>query len=199
MSFFRPHRSKPRQFNYIPRYYDPVKEERERRRRELHGTSSNDNELYTPGRYIRTQREARDAAREESSRAGFVKVRNLVFVGAALVVAILLFYPRLVSFIERANEEKQTKAQAETMAIEQAKAQRALDSLGTESDISLGQMRKFMVNESIMTMDGIETLSPELLDEIDEWNNKNSLTIYDDDVLIKDGHRVDDGSTNLSK
>lgn len=199
MSFFRPHRSKPRQFNYIPRYYDPVKEEREHRRRELHGTSSNDNEPYTPGRYIRTQREARDAAREESSRAGFVKVRNLVFVGAALVVAILLFYPRLVSFIERANEEKQTKAQAETMAIEQAKAQRALDSLGTESDISLGQMRKFMVNESIMTMDGIETLSPELLDEIDEWNNKNSLTIYDDDVLIKDGHRVDDGSTNLSK
>lgn len=199
MSFFRPHRSKPRQFNYIPRYYDPVKEERERRRRELHGTSSHDNEPYTPGRYIRTQREARDAAREESSRAGFVKVRNLVFVGAALVVAILLFYPRLVSFIERANQEKQTKAQAETMAIEQAKAQRALDSLGTESDISLGQMRKFMVNESIMTMDGIETLSPELLDEIDEWNNKNSLTIYDDDVLIKDGHRVDDGATNLSK
>jgi hypothetical protein len=29
------HRPKPRQFNYIPRYYDPVKEDMERRKREL--------------------------------------------------------------------------------------------------------------------------------------------------------------------
>ena len=68
MSFFRPHKRHPRQFNYIPRYYDPVKEERDRRRRELHGTSSaTDNEEYAPGKYIRTQREARDASRGEGS------------------------------------------------------------------------------------------------------------------------------------
>ena len=69
MSFFRPHKTKPRQFNYIPRHYDPVKEERDRRRRELHGTSTQDDQEYTPGKYIRTQREARDASRGE--RTGY--------------------------------------------------------------------------------------------------------------------------------
>ena len=51
MSIFRPHKTKPRQFNYIPRYYDPVKEERNLRRKQLHGTSSeSDNEEYDPGK-----------------------------------------------------------------------------------------------------------------------------------------------------
>jgi hypothetical protein len=35
MSIFFFRRPKPKQFNYIPRYYDPVKEEREARKREL--------------------------------------------------------------------------------------------------------------------------------------------------------------------
>ena len=51
MSIFRPHKTKPRQFNYIPRYYDPVKEERNLRRKQLHGTSSeSDGEEYVPGK-----------------------------------------------------------------------------------------------------------------------------------------------------
>ena len=104
MSFFRPAKSKPRQFNYVPRYYDPVKEERDRRRRELHGTSvETDNEAYVPGRYIRTQRDARDAAREQSAGEGFRKVRNLALVAVVVVVAILLLYPRFIAFVERAN------------------------------------------------------------------------------------------------
>ena len=82
MSFFRPHKRHPRQFNYVPRYYDPVKEERDRRRRELHGTSSaTDDEEYAPGKYIRTQREARDASRGEGSPVtGILQYLAIAFV-----------------------------------------------------------------------------------------------------------------------
>ena len=77
MSIFRPHKSKPRQFNYIPRYYDPVKEERNLRRKQLHGTSSeSDNEEYVPGKYVRTQREAREATRNERGSEGMSKIRG---------------------------------------------------------------------------------------------------------------------------
>ena len=91
MSIFRPHKSKPRQFNYIPRFYDPVKEQREQRRRELHGTSSSDDDMpYTPGRYIRTQREAREVAREESSGAAMSRMRLLILAVVLVVVAMML-------------------------------------------------------------------------------------------------------------
>jgi hypothetical protein len=108
MSFFRPHKSKPRQFNYIPRHYDPVKEERNMRRRELHGTSTeSDAEEYVPGRYIRTQREARDAAREERSRSSFKKTRNFVIVAVIVGLAVMYLIPRFVKLATLAAEEKQ--------------------------------------------------------------------------------------------
>ena len=59
MGLFSPPKKRPNQFNYIPRYYDPEKERREARRRELRGESSGDDTPYTPGKYIRTVREAR--------------------------------------------------------------------------------------------------------------------------------------------
>ena len=104
MSFFRPHKTKPRQFNYIPRHYDPAKEERDRRRRELHGTSTADDEEYTPGKYIRTQREARDASRGE--RTGYEGLGRIAVIAVAMVLAMLIFLPRFMRFVERANEEK---------------------------------------------------------------------------------------------
>ena len=110
MSFFRPHKTKPRQFNYIPRHYDPVKEERDRRRRELHGTSTEDDEAYTPGKYIRTQREARDASRGE--RTGYEGLGRIAVIGVAMVLAMLFFIPRFMRFAERANEEKITQQSA---------------------------------------------------------------------------------------
>ena len=110
MSFFRPHKSKPRQFNYIPRHYDPVKEEREIRRRELHGTSTeSDAEEYVPGRYIRTQREARDAAREERSRAGFKKTRNYIIVAIIAGLAVMYLIPRFVKLATSVAEEQEEK------------------------------------------------------------------------------------------
>lgn len=117
MSFFRPHKSKPRQFNYIPRHYDPVKEEREQRRKELHGTSSEDDEqIYTPGKYIRTQRDARDAAREESANGSTSKMRNMTLMMVIIALFALIVVPRFIKFADMVREEKEAeKAKQEQM------------------------------------------------------------------------------------
>lgn len=117
MSFFRPHKSKPRQFNYIPRHYDPVKEEREQRRKELHGTSSEDDEqIYTPGKYIRTQRDARDAAREESANSSTSKMRNMTLMMVIIALFALIVVPRFIKFADMVREEKEAeKAKQEQM------------------------------------------------------------------------------------
>ena len=65
MGLFTPVKKHANKFRYIPRYYDPEKERREQRRKELCGVSSDDDGEYTPGKYIRTQREARKAAEDE--------------------------------------------------------------------------------------------------------------------------------------
>ena len=177
MSFFRPHKTKPRQFNYIPRHYDPVKEERDRRRRELHGTSTEDDEAYTPGKYIRTQREARDASRGE--RTGYEGLGRIAVIGVAMVLAMLFFIPRFMRFAERANEEKITQQSA----VQGREAERSEDgSVSILLDERHGDIdfREF------------ESLTPEALNEIEEWQNSvGTITIYDDDVEIVDGKRVE--------
>jgi hypothetical protein len=106
MSFFRPHKSKPRQFNYIPRHYDPVKEEREQRRKELHGTSSlDDEEEYVPGKYIRTQREAREASRG-SDNGSIKRIRNLTIIAVILGIFGLMVVPKFVNLANKAKEEQ---------------------------------------------------------------------------------------------
>ena len=70
MSIFRPHKTKPRQFNYTPRFYDPLREALNQRRRELHGTSSDMDDLpYTPGDYLRMQSDARRESRESQAKS----------------------------------------------------------------------------------------------------------------------------------
>lgn len=179
MSFFRPPKSKPRQFNYIPRYYDPVKEERDRRRRELHGTSTEDDkEEYTPGRYIRTQREARDAAREGRADEGTRKIMRLGVIAVVVVVAAMMLYPRIISFAERANDEKVARQMIADGVVGE------LDSLSTPT-ITLHEM----VEDIDFTE--FESLDAEAINEIEEWNRRNrSITIYDDNVKIEDGKRV---------
>ena len=108
MSIFRPPKTKPRQFNYFPRYYDPVKDERNQRRKELHGTSTeSDNEEYTPGKYVRTQREAREAARSERENSGLSKLRGLIVVAVVIALATMWLLPRIMNFVIAASEEKQ--------------------------------------------------------------------------------------------
>ncbi len=180
MSIFRPHKTKPRQFNYIPRHYDPVKEQREQRRRELHGTSSADDDAaYTPGRYIRTQREAREASREESGAGGVRGLRTLVFAMALVVVALVVLMPRIMGFVELANEQKSPVG--EVASVEAAD----VDSLAKPTITLHEQHADIDFRE-------FESLSPEIINEIEEWQSSvGEITIYDDDVEIKDGRRVE--------
>ena len=160
MSIFRPHKTKPRQFNYIPRYYNPVMDERNERRKQLHGTSKlSDTEEYTPGKYVRTQREARDAVRESEHGAGISKLRGLVVVAVVIGLGILWLMPRIMEFVIKADEEKRGVN----------KTQRA----ETQDEVF---PIEFIYNESIdiANQEGIETLNDDVLKEIEEneWRYK---------------------------
>ena len=184
MSFFRPHKRNPRQFNYIPRYFDPVKEERDRRRRELHGTSTTtDEEEYTPGKYIRTQREARDASRGESNpMAG---VMQYLVIALVLGFAMLIFLPRLMRFVERANEEK--------IAAQNADATQSIKVGDMRQDGSDGELSITLYEKhGDIDFTEFESLTPESINEIEEWNRQNpTLNIYDDDVEIENYKKID--------
>lgn len=105
MGLFSPYKRHASRFNYIPRYFDPEKEQREQRRAELRGERSDDTSEYTPGKYIRTQREAR-AARREGEQNG--QGRSL-WKMAAVVLIVLLFVgnllPRLVDVFRQAQQQ----------------------------------------------------------------------------------------------
>jgi hypothetical protein len=166
MSIFRPHKTKPRQFNYIPRYYDPVKEERNLRRKQLHGTSSeSDGEEYVPGKYVRTQREAREISRGERSDEGMSKIRGLVVVTVVIALGVMWLLPHIMNFVIAASEEKQaTNGTAQQMGGEE---------VITPLD--------FVINESIdiENMEGIESLDDEMIDELEksEWRNKRIIIV----------------------
>ena len=166
MSIFRPHKTKPRQFNYIPRYYDPVKEERNLRRKQLHGTSTqSDGEEYVPGKYVRTQREAREVAREDRSSEGMTKIRSLVVVTIVIALGVMWLLPHIMDFVIAASEEKQ--------AANGPAQQTSGEELSTPLD--------WVINESIdiENMEGIESLDDEMIDELEksEWRNKRIIIV----------------------
>lgn len=107
MSGFTPFKKHANKFNYLPRYYDPEKEERDRRRAELRGERAEDaGKEYKPGQYIRTQSQARAARRREEMSRGSGRMWMMV----VLVVLVLLFlvfgYPRVVAFISDMQKPK---------------------------------------------------------------------------------------------
>lgn len=159
MSFFRPHKTKPRQFNYIPRHYDPVKEEREQRRRELHGTSTEDDEQeYVPGKYIRTQREARDAAREGENATRNTKIRNTAIMAVMICLFALIIVPRFVDFFYMARDEREASMEEQEMKRKQL---------------------EFI--EYIEGVDGIENPKQLMLsiDEKEAWQRRNANISYE--------------------
>ena len=163
MSIFRPHKTKPRQFNYIPRYYDPVKEERNLRRKQLHGTSAeSDGEEYVPGKYVRTQREAREASRAELHSEGMSKIRGLVIVTVVIALGVMWLLPHIMNFVIAAGEEKEAQ-QSENSAA----AIKSSKNGATPLD--------FVFSESIdiENMEGIETLNNDVIKELEEneWRN----------------------------
>ena len=112
MGWFTPYKRKANDFQYAPRYFDPEKERRDRRRRELCGESSADSgKEYEVGQYIRTQREARDARRSNEEERGRIRVLKMA-VGAVLVLLfIYLLYPKLADVFLRARTAPATETQ----------------------------------------------------------------------------------------
>ena len=113
MGLFSPVKKHANKFRYIPRYYDPEKERREQRRKELHGTSSElDNAEYQPGQYIRTQREARRVAQEGRKRqqGGSFMLWMLL---SALLLAAFVLYPRIAEMFSKIQSPQTTQEQLE--------------------------------------------------------------------------------------
>lgn len=110
MGLFSPYKRHANRFNYIPRFFDPEKERREMRRAELRGERSDDEGEYTPGKYIRTQREARAARREESQRNQNRPVWKLLLGAVAMLLLIALLLPRLVAVFQTAGRSAQEEA-----------------------------------------------------------------------------------------
>ena len=71
MSGFTPFKKHANKFNYLPRYYDPEKEERDRRRAELRGERAEDaGKEYKPGSIsVRKARPGRPAAAKRCREA----------------------------------------------------------------------------------------------------------------------------------
>lgn len=116
MGLFTPHKKHANPFRYTPRYYDPEKERREQRRRELHGTSSQqDGEEYTPGQYIRTKRQARfERASASNSRKQSGMPKLVIAAGIVLLITfVYMLYPRIVgAFLTANSTHSETKSQA---------------------------------------------------------------------------------------
>ncbi|MBR4854489.1 MAG: hypothetical protein IKU88_07150 [Alistipes sp.] len=115
MGFFSPHKRHANKFNYTPRYYDPAKEERERRRAELRGERLDDKGEYTPGKYIRGQRETRELRRAQQKEKGGSRMKSWATMGVVLLLLLFVWYlvPRISSIFEVATNQKSATTQQE--------------------------------------------------------------------------------------
>lgn len=181
MSIFRPHKTKPRQFNYTPRFYDPRREALNQRRRELHGTSSDMDDLpYTPGDYLRMQSDARRESRESQAKSSSSR---LLRYGLLIVVVGLGFsylMPRVVDILTRfMNAGENTEVVAS-------------DTMVMEADSTANHKFTYVQTDDInYEADELDLDLEQKLAEVDEYNRQTrSVTIYSDDVEIVDGKRV---------
>ena len=108
MGLFTPAKKHPNRFNYIPRYYDPAKEAREQRRRELRGERGSDIDdavaegNYKPGDYLRRRKAMRIERKgaEANERGGKRNpIMTLALVAAFILLLAYLLVPRVVALI----------------------------------------------------------------------------------------------------
>ena len=113
MGLFTPAKKHPNRFNYTPRYYDPVKEAREQRRRELRGERGDDIDQavadgnYQPGDYLRRRkamRIERKTADDSKRKGGKSSMLLLVIVAALVLIAAYQIIPRVVSLMSGAQK-----------------------------------------------------------------------------------------------
>lgn len=85
-------RQKPREFNYIPRYFNIEEEERDVKKRSKGVYSDKDNEKYIPGSIIKQGRVRRMLITEEDKDANkrAIVIRMVVFLALLLIAAYFL-------------------------------------------------------------------------------------------------------------
>ncbi len=104
MSFFKIfHRPKPKQYRYFPRFYDPDKEDLERRLRNAKGSMGNDTEALK-ARISSGLRNKHLADRNFKKK--LIIRSNLILFGSIVVLLILTYYlltkylPSLIQILE---------------------------------------------------------------------------------------------------
>lgn len=121
MGLFTPVKKHPNRFNYTPRYYDPVKEAREQRRRELRGERGEDIDTavsqgeYKPGDYLRRRKAMRlERKSVESAERGGKRNPIMTLALVAVFVSLLayLLVPRIVALINGAQGSQATTEQS---------------------------------------------------------------------------------------
>ena len=122
MGFFSPHKRHANKFNYVPRYYDPAKEEREMRRAELRGErrdNQGDSGEYELGKYIRAKREAREARMiQEKKQKRSDKKMNMWVMGLGLILLVIFIYvlvPRIGAIFEMATSNTNERLEQRQM------------------------------------------------------------------------------------
>ncbi len=84
---------KPRQFDYKPRYWDPEKEAREKRREELLGARPRGDGEYVPGKMLRNRQMQRRMAAETG------RARRRAFGRTVILIALLLLLGVAVAWV----------------------------------------------------------------------------------------------------
>lgn len=109
MGFFTPYKKHANRFEYAPRFFDPEKERREQRRRELRGSDSESDSIpYEPGQYLKTMRDARRERTNHRKGAGAPKM--VIFLGVVLLVLfVYVLWPRLVAAFSKAHSTPKTE------------------------------------------------------------------------------------------
>ncbi len=121
MGIFTPYKRHANKFNYTPRYYDPDKEERERRRQELRGERLDDSGEYTPGKYIQAKRDARlsRAAEQTSSNGNRMRMWALGVGVMLLFLFIYILIPRIASIVDMATTDNSATSTQEVREVEE--------------------------------------------------------------------------------
>ena len=104
---FSAFKRKPRQFSYQPRFYDPEKELRDQRRRELLGDDAEEapevKKKYVPGSYIRASRMRRmlpETVKEKKQKMSVAAVRFVIAVVLLLLLAYVILNLNLTGFTQ---------------------------------------------------------------------------------------------------
>lgn len=111
---FTPFKRHAKKFNYIPRFYDPAKEAREQRRAELRGERSDakDKGEYKPGKYIRTQRAARNERLKDSGSDRKSKLWLMVLAIVAFGYMGTMLYNKLIDVFAPSAEKVERNSAA---------------------------------------------------------------------------------------